>query len=80
MDKQEFLNQMIAYGENLLKKEEEEDILKYEEKMDELCEHLAYAAAALEHLLEDKKSIKAHKIVQLIMKAQHATNVLADEF
>lgn len=91
MDKQEFLKQMVAYGQKLLEEENKPKINKEaKEKLQSLYNNLALAindAIDLKLIFDcddkkdkkNKRALAAHKATLLIMKAQELMNPIAED-
>lgn len=86
MDKQEFLKQMVAFGEELLAQERKPKInVKARDSLGKLYAHLAEAVNAASDLSvlfefeKDKRKLKAEKAVGLIMKIQDLMNPMAED-
>lgn len=84
MDKQEFLKQMIAFGQELLAQEQQPKLNeKARQSLQKLYDSLGEAvnaAADLEIIFgKDKRAAKARKAASLIMKTQELMNPLAED-
>ena len=86
MDKQEFLKQMISFGQELLKEDQKTKVnTKAQNALQRLyngLEDAVNAAGDIERIfseLKDKRSLKALKAIKLIMQVQELMNPMAED-